>query len=81
MTAPRNQPLPPEMIERLRAYHEKHIVWGSLHIVMDDFNVDDDHVRWCIAQAQREGDIEGAELGRALLTQSRSQRLKLARRL
>ena len=53
-------------------------VGGVLHIVLDDGNVHDDHVQFCIDRAETEGDARGAALGRVLLSMSRTQRRKLA---
>lgn len=71
----------PEVIERFRSYKAKpgNGVWGSLHIVLDDFNLADHHVEFCIKYAIDKGDIEGAELGKILLQMSETQRNKIAR--
>lgn len=79
MTAPSAKITVPEVIDRFKAYHKEHLVWGSLHIVLSDFNVTDEDVQWCIEHADKTGDTEGAALGRILLTMSKSQRHKLAR--
>ena len=55
-------------------------VGGHLHIVLDDGNVHDDHVRFCIDAAVDAGDELAAEVGRVLLRMSKTQRLKLAAR-
>ncbi|MNB58588.1 hypothetical protein D3C87_598700 [compost metagenome] len=78
MTAPSATITVPEVIERFAAYHMDYPVWGSLHIVLEDFNVDNHHVEWCIEYAIKEGDKEGEELGKILLQMSKSQRLKIA---
>jgi hypothetical protein len=69
----------PEVIERFASYHEEYAAWGSLHIVLDDFNLADHHVQFCIDYAEEKGDIEGAELARILLKMSPSQRKKIGR--
>lgn len=56
---------------------EGHSMGGALHIVLDDGNVRDKHVRWCAAQAREEGDEPGALLAEVLLKMSVRQRLKL----
>ena len=68
----------PEVIYRFRAYHAIHRAWGSLHIVLDDCNVEDSSVKFCIEYAKEKGDKEGEELGMILLKMSKTQRLKLA---
>lgn len=69
----------PEHYERFCAYFHTHPVWGSLHVVLDDQNVGDDSVRWCIDYATSQGDIEGAALGEILLLMSQTQRKKIER--
>lgn len=67
----------PEVKARFEVYHLNNPAWGSLHIVLEDNNVKDSHVQSCIDDALKEGDLEGAELGRILLKMSKSQRLRL----
>lgn len=70
----------PDVIDRFRAYHDVHLAWGSLHVVLDDGNIGDDSVRGCIGYAQEVGDVEGEALARILLTMSKTQRLKIGSR-
>ncbi len=71
----------PNVIERFAAYYEKHEAWGSLHIVLEDNNVQDSSVEHCIEWAKEKGDTEGEELGRILLLMSKSQRGRLHRKV
>jgi hypothetical protein len=71
------KPTIPEVFDRFAAYYRKNPVWGSLHIVLDDGNVRDEDVQFCIDRAESNGDSEGAELGRILLRMSKTQRKKL----
>jgi hypothetical protein len=71
------KPTIPEVIDRFRAYHDANITWGSLHIVLDDGNVRDDDVTFCIEWAREHDDAEGESLGRILLQMSKTQRKKL----
>lgn len=75
------RPTVPDVIERFRAYHAlpDNGAWGSLHIVLDDGNVDDDSVRFCIDWANKYHDTEGEELAHILLQMSKTQRLRLSR--
>lgn len=78
---PPGKPTIPDVIDRFRAYFAQpsNGAWGSLHIVLDDNNVDDDSVRFCIENAQQKGDVDGEALARILLRMSKTQRLKLRR--
>lgn len=69
----------PDVIERFRAYHAKEPCWGVLHIVLDDGNVRDNDVKFCIEDALERGDTEGHELACLLLGMSTTQRRKLMR--
>lgn len=72
------KPSVPAVIDRFRNYHDIWPVWGALHIVLGDLNVEDCHVDFCIEWALNKGDQEGVALGRLLRIMSRTQRLKLA---
>jgi hypothetical protein len=48
------------------------------HILLDDNNVDDDCVRWCINLAATQGHPVCIEIGPLLQRMSKTQRLKLA---
>lgn len=73
------KPTIPEVLPLVQAYYAKpgNIVGGSLHIVLDDCNVDDSHVRYCIDDAREKGDDDGVRLGELLLRMSKTQRSKL----
>lgn len=70
----------PEMVERFAAYYVLNPAWGSLHIVLDDWNIEHGHVEWCIGYAERSGDDEGAALARILLSLTKSQRGRVGRK-
>lgn len=71
----------PEVIKRFTAYKQRpgNGCWGSLHIVLDDGNIKDSNIQFCIDYAIKTCDTEGVELGKILLSMSKSQRLKLYR--
>ena|SRR5208337_113616 len=50
---------------------------GSLHIILDDGNIDDGCVRFCIEEATTRGDPFGREIAEQLLVLSKTQRRKL----
>jgi hypothetical protein len=54
-------------------------VGGCLHIVLDDGNVKDSHVQYCIEHAVKNGCTECATLGVLLERMSETQRMKVAR--
>ena len=65
----------------VRAYYAKagNGVGGSLHIVLEDGNVTDDNVRYCLNWAREHGDTDGVRLAELLLRMSKTQRLRLFR--
>ncbi len=67
----------PQVVERFANYYRNNCVWGSLHIVLADNNTRDTFVEYCIELAKERGDVEGEELGKILLSMSRTQRAKL----
>lgn len=78
MITTKKKPQIPDVLERFKTYHEQNPVWGSLHIVLSDQNVEDSHVHFCLGLAIGSDDTEGAELANILLQMSRTQRLKLS---
>ena len=42
------EPLYQETIELIKEIYKKHPVGGELHIVLDDGNVENHHIQWCI---------------------------------
>lgn len=73
------KPTIPEVLPLLKAYIAKkgNTVGGSLHIVLEDGNIEDGHVAFCIKDASERGDTEGAMLASMLLRMSKTQRKKL----
>ena len=71
----------PEVLPIVREYYSRpgNGVGGSLHIVLDDGNVSNADVLFCIRCAEEKGDKAGVELGEILLGMSRTQRLKIYR--
>ena len=81
MTAPNRQPVAPDVLLRFGRYWDEHLAWGSLHIVLEDDNVDDHHVDFCENWAIDHDDHEGYELALLLKGMSKSQRLGLPGRI
>lgn len=77
-----DQPKPtvPEVLPLVHAYYRKpgNEVGGNLHIVLDDGNVEDGHIQYCLEQAEADGDEDGVVLASLLLRMSRTQRSKLS---
>lgn len=73
------KPTIPEVLPRLRDYYAQpgNEAGGSLHIVLEDGNVADDYVRFCIEEAGRRDDVDGVALARLLLRMNKTQRRKL----
>lgn len=77
-----NRPKVPEVAPLVAAYLAKddNGAGGSLHILLSDYNVDDEDVDFCIQWAKDRGDADGVALGQTLRRMSKTQRLKLAAR-
>jgi hypothetical protein len=52
---------------------------GYCHVVLDDENIADDHVAWCLAHCEEHDDGDGAALMRLFADMTRTQRLKVCR--
>lgn len=50
---------------------------GSLHNVLDDGNISDRDILFCLDEAKKNGDKEGIELANLLLKMSKTQRKKI----
>jgi hypothetical protein len=50
---------------------------GVLHVVLDDGNIEDHHIEWCIQEAFILGDCEAVALGMRLIAMTKTQRKKL----
>lgn len=74
------KPTVPEVLLLVREYLAKggNSAGGSLHIVLEDGNVEDCHVEFCLGFAKERGDVDGERIAGLLLQMSRTQRRKLA---
>lgn len=81
MTAPNNQPLSKEDFSRFARYQRDMGGNSVFHIVLEDKNIKDSHVKFCRDLAVKRGDVEGLALTDILMGMSKSQRLKLASKL
>jgi hypothetical protein len=69
----------PEVIPLFKEYLSKpgNEVGGCLHIITDDFNIEDCHIEFCIDYARKRNDVDAIRLGDILLQMSKTQRKKL----
>lgn len=74
----RPRPTVPDVAPLVVAYYAKpeNGAGGHCHIVLDDGNVTDDDVRFCLEECEREGDEDGAALMRLFLEMTKTQRHK-----
>ena len=77
------KPTVPEVLPKVRKYYAMpgNGAGGCLHIVLDDGNVLDHHVRYCLDWAFGIRDIPGVELAELLLRMSKTQRRKIHNRI
>jgi hypothetical protein len=68
-----------EMIPLMKAIYERNCVGCCWHIVLDDDNIEDGHVEYCINYAAEKGHQDCIALGPLMLSASRTQRLRASR--
>ena len=68
-----------EILPVVRAYYAKpnNGVGGSLHIVLEDGNIETSHIEFCMEYARENNDPDGVVLAKLLMKMSRTQRRKL----
>lgn len=68
----------PELIEECKKYYSipNNGVGGNLHIVLDDGNIHDEDIMYCIKLSKENGDEAGVNLGNMLMSASKTQRKK-----
>jgi len=73
------KPTVPEVLPLIVTYYSipGNGVGGIFHIVLDDGNVDDGDVEYCLNLAKKREDKESIKIGEILLRMSRAQRKKL----
>ena len=73
------KPTIPDVMPLVREYYSnpENACGGSLHIVLDDGNVKDDDVLFCLEYAKEKGDVDGIKLAGILLHMSKTQRNKI----
>jgi hypothetical protein len=81
VTAPRLGPTVPDVLDIVNAYYAQrgNEAGGNLHIVLDDGNVRDGDVAFCLGWAIEKRDKEGEHLAQLIERMSTTQRRKLYR--
>lgn len=74
-----DKPTVPEVLPIVKAYYAKpgNGVGGSLHVVLDDGNIETKFVEECREYARQNNDSDGVALADLLLKMSYTQRKKL----
>ena len=77
---PSTRPTVPEVTVLARAYYAKpgDAAGGNLHVVLDDSNLDDSSISFCLERAHEAGDADGVVLAEKLLALTRTQRRRLS---
>ncbi len=75
----KQKPTIPEIMPLIKEYYlfPGNEVGGNLHNVLEDGNVKDSDVEFCLNEALKCNDKKGVELAKLLLKMSKTQRLKL----
>jgi len=77
LARPRHQAPTVELLQRFMRYYHDNPTWGSLHVILEDGNLHDSDVKWCLELAASLNDAEGEALAYELLKMSVTQRRKL----
>lgn len=71
------KPTVPEVLPAVRELYRRAEGGCCLHIVLEEGNVSDDNVRFCVEYAREKGHAECLALAETLLLMSKTQRGKL----
>lgn len=76
---PRTRPTVPDVLPLVREYYSRpeNGCGGSLHIVLDDHNLEDHCIAFCREWAAKRSDHDGVRLADLLIQLTRTQRQKL----
>ena len=76
------QPKPtlPQVVPLIEAYYKKsgNSAGGYLHIFLDDGNIRDQDIQFCLNLARSKSDFDGIAIAEILMLMSKTQRSKLA---
>ena len=56
------------IIRRCKQYYKNNPCGGSLHIVLDDGNIERENIEFCLKYAKENNDLEGIKLANLLLS-------------
>ncbi len=71
---PADRPKVPDVMPLVWAYYVKHAAGGHCHIALDDGNLDDDSLKFCLRECEYAGDENGAAIMKLMLQMTRTQR-------
>lgn len=77
MSHDKDRPTVPEVMPFVRSIYQRNGVGCCLHIVIDDGNVGDQSVQFCLEQAQAAGHEDCIAAAEMLLAMSKTQRSKV----
>ena len=66
------------LLNKIYNYYQYHVAGGNLHIVLDDGNLEDKNIIWCLNNPIKENnDMAAKEIAEMLLQLSYNKRKKL----
>lgn len=68
------------LFELINIYYEFYGAGGSLHIVLDDGNYEDHHIKVCIEEAKKNNDYWGEVIGTMMLGLSEGEKEQICER-
>ncbi len=76
---PKDRPQTPQVKALVDAYYALpgNEVGGNCHVVLEDKNLDTGSILWDLKYCEEQGDVAGAEIMRAMLQMTRTQRRKV----
>lgn len=72
-----NKPTVSEVLPLVRDYYKDNHIGGCLHIVLDDGNISDSDVKYCLEYSKQQNDSRAIKLAELLLQMSKTQRKKI----
>jgi hypothetical protein len=63
-----------ELLEMVRQFYERNPAGGNLHVCLDDGNMEDGNVWWCLQEAAKHKDLAAVQIACWLLALSEEDR-------